>query len=55
MKQIGVREGLLGSQVESANLQAMALQQQGNKCEALAHLHEALVIGEKLVCTQLFG
>ncbi|MGM0763640.1 MAG: hypothetical protein ACQEU7_13510 [Bacillota bacterium] len=54
LKQIGVREGLLGSQVEIANLQAMALQQQGNKREALAHLHEALVIGAKNLYVRSF-
>ncbi|MGG1664012.1 LuxR C-terminal-related transcriptional regulator [Brevibacillus sp. NRS-1366] len=46
LSSVALREGLLTSQVDIAILQALAHQQLGNKPEALAHLHEALVIGE---------
>ncbi|MFS0553355.1 LuxR C-terminal-related transcriptional regulator [Brevibacillus sp. 179-C9.3 HS] len=45
MKPSSIREELLISQVDIAILQALAHQQCGNKKEALALLHEALLIG----------
>ncbi|NRR21239.1 LuxR C-terminal-related transcriptional regulator [Brevibacillus sp. MS2.2] len=45
LKPSSIREELLISQVDIAILQALAHQQCGNKKEALAFLHEALLIG----------